>query len=84
MNPPFRHLANTSNFPHMQKLARIGTGYAMITVGTIMIFTPGPGLITIVGGLAVLQDDVVWAGRAADWLRKKAGRDGASRRQEGE
>jgi hypothetical protein len=56
----------------------------MITVGTIMIFTPGPGLITIVGGLAVLQDDVVWAGRAADWLRKKAGRDAASRRQEGE
>ena len=61
----------------MQRLARIGAGYAMITAGTIMIFTPGPGLITIVGGLALLSEDVEWAGRAADWLKQKTRRKSA-------
>ena len=39
-----------------------------------MVFIPGPGLITIVGGLALLQDDVEWAGRAAAWLKQKSSR----------
>jgi Putative transmembrane protein (PGPGW) len=58
----------------MHRLARIGTGYALIAAGTVMIFTPGPGLVTIAGGLAMLSEDVAWAGRAADWLKAKAGR----------
>lgn len=56
----------------MKRLARVGAGYGMITVGTVMIFTPGPGLIAIVGGLALLADDVEWAGKLADWLKQKA------------
>lgn len=58
----------------MRKIARIGAGYGLIAAGTVMIFTPGPGLITIAGGLAMLKDDVRWAGRAADWVKAKAGR----------
>lgn len=58
----------------MRRAARIGVGMAMVTAGTIMIFTPGPGLITIAGGLALMKDDVAWAGHAADWAKEKANR----------
>jgi hypothetical protein len=58
----------------MRRLARIACGYTLVTAGTVMIFIPGPGLITIVGGLALLQDDVEWAGKAADWLKQRAGK----------
>lgn len=67
----------------MKRFARIGTGYALITVGTVMIFTPGPGIVTIVGGLALLSEDVPWAGRAADWLKQKTIRGGSQKSQEG-
>lgn len=62
----------------MRRIARIAAGYGMITVGTVMIFTPGPGLVAIAGGLALLSEDVAWAGRAADWVRNKATRPGES------
>lgn len=62
----------------MKRLARLGAGYALVTVGTVMIFTPGPGVVAIVGGLALLSEDVPWAGRAADWLKDKASRGSGS------
>lgn len=55
----------------MQRVARISGGFALITAGTAMIFLPGPGLLTIAGGLALLSKDVEWAGRAADWVKEK-------------
>ena len=58
----------------MQRVVRIGAGFAMITVGTAMIFLPGPGLLTIAGGLALLSKDVEWAGRASDWVKHQARR----------
>jgi hypothetical protein len=61
-------------FRTMKRLARKGAGYAMITAGTVMIFIPGPGLLAIAGGLALLSEDVEWAGRVADWLKQKVGR----------
>ena len=60
----------------MKRMARIACGYSLIGAGAVMIFIPGPGLITIVGGLALLQDDVEWAGRATGWLKQKTGRSG--------
>ena len=55
----------------MNRLARIGTGYALVAAGTVMLVTPGPGLITIAGGLALLSEDVAWAGRATNWIKTK-------------
>ena len=34
----------------------------------------GLGLITIAGGLAMLSEDVEWAGKATDWLKSRTGR----------
>jgi hypothetical protein len=58
----------------MQRVARIGGGFALITAGTAMLFLPGPGLLTIAGGLALLSKDVEWAGRASDWFKERARR----------
>ena len=58
----------------MNRLARIGTGYALVAAGTVMLVTPGPGLITIAGGLALLSEDVAWAGRATNWIKTKTNR----------
>ena len=67
----------------MKRLARKGAGYAMVTAGTVMIFTPGPGLLAIAGGLALLSEDVEWAAKAADWLKQKANRKSDSNDQAG-
>ncbi|HEY6635917.1 MAG TPA: PGPGW domain-containing protein [Acidimicrobiia bacterium] len=58
----------------MGRLIRIGTGYTLIAAGTVMLVVPGPGLITIAGGLAMLSEDVEWAGKATDWLKSRTGR----------
>jgi hypothetical protein len=58
----------------MRSLARKGAGYALVTAGTVMLFAPGPGLLTLFGGLALLSEDVEWAGKAAEWLKRRAGR----------
>lgn len=41
----------------------------MIAAGTVMLVLPGPGLITIAGGLAVLSKDIAWAGRLSDRMK---------------
>jgi hypothetical protein len=39
-----------------------------------MLVLPGPGIVTILGGLALLEKDLPWAKRITDSLRAKAGR----------
>lgn len=58
----------------MNRLARLGTGYVLVAAGTVMLVTPGPGLLTIAGGLALLSEDVVWARRATTWIKTKIDR----------
>ena len=45
----------------MARIARIVGGVALIVAGIFMLVLPGPGIITIIGGLALLAQDVAWA-----------------------
>lgn len=36
-------------------------GFTVVMLGTAMLFLPGPGLATIVAGLAILATEFVWA-----------------------
>jgi len=36
-------------------------GFTAILLGVIMLVTPGPGVATIVGGVAILATEFVWA-----------------------
>ena len=46
-----------------KRLIKIVIGFTIILVGFIMLFIPGPGLPTIIGGLAILATEFVWARR---------------------
>jgi UPF0716 family protein affecting phage T7 exclusion len=38
-------------------------GYLLLVAGAVMLVTPGPGIVTIVAGLAVLSRHFHWADR---------------------
>ena len=61
----------------VERAARIAGGYALLGAGTAMLVLPGPGLLAILGGLALLEKDIPWAKRMTDRIkRKKAGEPG--------
>ncbi len=47
-------------------------GFALLIVGAIMMVTPGPGLLVIIAGLAVLATQYAWAERALDAAKTRA------------
>jgi uncharacterized protein (TIGR02611 family) len=47
-------------------------GFAVLGVGFVLLVTPGPGLVVIIAGLAILATQFVWAERALDVARVKA------------
>lgn len=44
-----------------KRLIRIVIGFTVLLFGCIMLVTPGPGMAAIVGGLAILGTEFVWA-----------------------
>ena len=47
-------------------------GVALLVGGAAMLVLPGPGLLVIVAGLALLAREFVWARRALDYTKNKA------------
>ncbi len=47
-------------------------GFALLVLGAIMMVTPGPGLIVIIAGLAILATQYAWAERALDAAKTRA------------
>ena len=56
----------------MNRAARIAGGSTLIVAGTAMLVLPGPGLVTIAAGVALLSKDVEWARRLKGRFRSKA------------
>lgn len=56
-------------------------GGVLILAGVAMLVLPGPGLLVIIGGLAILATQYAWAQRALEKARERArkARDGARR-----
>ena len=50
----------------MIRVARIAGGFTLIGAGTAMLVLPGPGILAIMGGLALLERDLPWAKRITD------------------
>ena len=55
----------------MARMGRIAGGFALIIAGMFMLVLPGPGILAIIGGLALLAKDITWAGRLADWVKSR-------------
>jgi uncharacterized protein (TIGR02611 family) len=54
------------------KIAVTGVGLVVLVAGLVMMVTPGPGVVAILVGLAILATEWAWAGHALRWMRRKA------------
>lgn len=59
-------------FRNGKRIAVTVVGGVLLLLGLVMMFTPGPGIVLIVAGLAVLASEYVWAQRALHFARAKA------------
>jgi hypothetical protein len=50
------------------RLISIAIGAVMLTAGLVMLFVPGPGIVSILLGLGVLAEQSQSVARALDWL----------------
>jgi uncharacterized protein (TIGR02611 family) len=53
-------------------------GVALLVLGLIMFVTPGPGIVLVVAGLAVLATEFAWAEHLLDTAKEQAARAGRS------
>jgi uncharacterized protein (TIGR02611 family) len=56
-------------------------GFALLAAGAVMLITPGPGLVAILAGLAILGTQYSWAQHALQTAREKAGKAVKQRRK---
>lgn len=47
-------------------------GCAVLAAGVVMMITPGPGLLVLAGGLAILGTEYDWAQRALVEVRRRS------------
>jgi uncharacterized protein (TIGR02611 family) len=57
----------------MVTVGRIAAGFALLIIGGVLAIpgVPGPGILIILLGLALLSNHFEWARRALAWCRKK-------------
>ena len=48
------------------------SGGVLVLAGLAMLVLPGPGVVVIIAGLAVLATEYVWAQRAMNFAKRKA------------
>lgn len=52
-----------------KRILKIAFGFALLLVGAVMVFSPGPGWVVIALGLGLLAAEFVWARRLLENLR---------------
>ena len=57
-----------------KRLLKILFGFTLLILGVAMVFTPGPGWLTILLALGVLAAEFVWARRVLDRLKEQGQR----------
>lgn len=64
------------------RLSVAALGFAVLGVGLVLLVTPGPGLLVIIAGLAILAHQFAWAAIALDKAKRRAAqaREAAMRR----
>ena len=55
----------------VRRMIRMGLGLAVVVLGIIMMPLPGPGLLVVAVGLAILARDVAWADRLLGKVRER-------------
>lgn len=55
----------------VRRIARIALGWTLLVVGGALLVLPGPGLLVIAGGLALLATEYPWAARLLRLARQR-------------
>lgn len=55
----------------VRKVAVAVTGTAVTAAGVVMLVTPGPGILAILGGLGILSSEFAGPRRTLDRLRRR-------------
>jgi uncharacterized protein (TIGR02611 family) len=55
-----------------KRIAVTVVGFTLVLAGLAMLVLPGPGLLVIVAGFAVLATEYAWARRALDETKRRA------------
>jgi uncharacterized protein (TIGR02611 family) len=53
----------------VRRFFKILGGFTLLVAGVVMLITPGPGWPAIIGGLAMLAAEFVWARRLLNRLK---------------
>lgn len=61
----------TTAVHHTKRVVKITIGFVLLLAGLIMLVIPGPGLVTIVMGLALLATEFLWARQLLARLKGK-------------
>ncbi len=54
------------------RLSVAAVGFTVLVVGLVLLVTPGPGLLVIIAGLAILAHEFAWAAIALDKAKARA------------
>jgi uncharacterized protein (TIGR02611 family) len=57
-----------------KKILKIVAGFALLGLGVALIFTPGPGWLTILLALGLLAAEFGWARRLLDRMKEEGAR----------
>jgi uncharacterized protein (TIGR02611 family) len=55
----------------VKKIFRIAAGFTLLSVGVIMLVTPGPGWLIIFLGLSLLAAEFLWARRLKERIKRE-------------
>lgn len=58
----------------LKRVLRIASGFVLLGLGIVMIFTPGPGWLTIFLALGLLAAEFGWAKSLLDRLKEEFSR----------
>jgi uncharacterized protein (TIGR02611 family) len=56
-----------------KRIAVTIAGFTVLLAGLVMMVTPGPGILGIIAGLAILATEYAWAEHMLDKAKQKAG-----------
>ncbi len=54
------------------RLSVAALGFIVLAVGLVLLITPGPGLLVIIAGLAILAHEFAWAAKALEKAKTRA------------
>ena len=66
----FKRIIQMKGLPWLRKAIVAVVGTTVVLLGVVMVVTPGPALVVIPLGLAILATEFVWAKRLLKWSQE--------------